>query len=43
MNSDDLTLGKYRDRRALSISNAINCTKTIWMLATNAFDPTIQL
>jgi hypothetical protein len=43
MKSDtDLTLGKYRDRRALSTSNAINCTKTIWILATNAFDPTIQ-
>jgi hypothetical protein len=32
-------LGEYQDRRDLK---QIDCSKTVWILATNALDPTIQ-
>ncbi|KAK3294138.1 P-loop containing nucleoside triphosphate hydrolase protein [Chaetomium fimeti] len=34
--------GEYRDRRVRAGDNSANCSKTIWILATNAFDQTIQ-
>jgi hypothetical protein len=37
--SADATLGEYQDRRDLK---QIDCSKTVWILATNALDPTIQ-
>jgi len=35
----DKFLGEYQDRRNLA---KIDCSKTIWILATNALDTTIQ-
>lgn len=32
-------LGEYQDRRS---QDKINCSRTIWILATNAHDPIIQ-
>lgn len=31
--------GEYQDRRDL---RQVDCSKTVWILATNALDPTIQ-
>jgi len=33
------SIGEYQDRRDLK---QIDCSKTVWILATNALDPTIQ-
>lgn len=34
-----MNLGEYQDRR---YSKQVDCSKTIWILATNALDATIQ-
>ena len=35
----NISIGEYQDRRHLT---KIDCSKTIWILATNALDTTIQ-
>jgi hypothetical protein len=35
----NIFIGEYQDRRNL---DKVNCSKTIWILATNAHDPIIQ-